>query len=98
MQPAVVRNRSIFLDEIIATFGFIQRNYYLTKRYFMWELVWLVYTTANAMSIGFIGVGVEQASAASDTSRITTYLLIGAMIWSYLSMLFDVLSETVSWE
>jgi ABC-2 type transport system permease protein len=98
MQPAMVRNRSIFLDEIIATFGFIQRNYYLTKRYFMWELVWLVYTTANAMSIGFIGVGVEQASAADDTSRITTYLLIGAMIWSYLSMLFDVLSETVSWE
>src|SRR6476659_1578725 len=99
MERALVQSRrESWLAEIVATFGFIQRNYYLTKRYFMWELVWLVYTTANAMSIGFIGVGVEQASAADDSSRITTYLLIGAMIWSYLSMLFDILSETVSWE
>jgi ABC-2 type transport system permease protein len=98
MQPAIARNRSAWLDEIVATIGFIQRNYYLTKRYFMWELVWLVYTTANAMSIGFIGVGVEQSGSSADASRITTYLLIGAMIWSYLSMLFDILSETVSWE
>ena len=27
-----------------------------------------------------------------------TFLLIGALIWSYLSMIFDVLSETVQWE
>ena len=27
-----------------------------------------------------------------------TYLLVGALLWNYLSMLFDVLSETVSWE
>jgi ABC-2 type transport system permease protein len=98
MQPALIRNRSAFLDELIATFGFIQRNYYLTKRYFLWELVWLLYTTANAMSIGFIGLGVQQTGAASDSSRITTFLLIGALIWSYLSMLFDILSETVAWE
>ena len=28
----------------------------------------------------------------------TTFLLIGTLLWSYLSMLFDILSETVSWE
>src|SRR5690349_21048943 len=99
MQPALVRNRSAFFDEVIATFGFVQRNYFLTKRYFLWELVWLGYTTANAMSIGFIGLGVQQTSASSaDTARITTFLLVGALIWSYLSMLFDILSETVAWE
>lgn len=87
-----------WLNELIAAWGFAQRNYYLTKRYFWWELVWLAYTIANAMSIGFIGAGVEQTGAASNATRITTYLLIGAMIWSYLSMLFDILSETVSWE
>ena len=27
-----------------------------------------------------------------------TFLLIGALIWSYLSMIFDILSETVQWE
>src|SRR6266508_1222239 len=98
MRPAVYAAKSTWLTELIAAWGFVQRNYYLTKRYFMWELVWLAYTTANAMSIGFIGVGVQQSGASADTSRITTFLLIGAMIWSYLSMLFDILSETVSWE
>ena len=87
--------RSNWLNELIGAWGFVQRNYFLTKRYLGWEIVWLLYTTGNAMSIGFIGVAVDDASEASN---LTTYLLIGAMIWSYLSMLFDILSETVSWE
>jgi ABC-2 type transport system permease protein len=97
MQQSIRVTRATWLTELIAAWGFVQRNYYLTKRYFMWELVWFFYTTASAVSIGFIGVGVEQAGAA-DGARLTTYLLIGAMLWSYLSMLFDILSETVSWE
>ncbi|HEV2128794.1 MAG TPA: ABC transporter permease [Thermomicrobiales bacterium] len=82
--------------EAIAIWGYVQRNYFLTKRYFMWELVWLVYSVMNALTIGFIGVGFGETLA--DTNRITTYLLIGTLIWSYLSMIFDLLSETVSWE
>ncbi|MGH3145324.1 MAG: ABC transporter permease, partial [Rubrobacter sp.] len=88
-----------WLVEMVAVWGYVQRNYYLTKRYFMWELVWLVYTTVNAMAITFIGAGASLVSGASfDTGRLMTYLLVGALIWSYLSMLFDVLSETVQWE
>src|SRR5918996_2860840 len=49
----------------------------------------------NAMSIGFIGVGLVDSDERAKT---TTFLLIGALLWSYLSMLFDILSETVSWE
>ncbi len=92
---AVPARKSQWMTEVIGAWGFVQRNYYLTKRYFLWELVWLVYTTGNAMSIGFIGVGIDQANGGK---ALTTYLLIGALIWSYLSMLFDILSETVSWE
>lgn len=88
-----------WLIELIATWGYVQRNYYLTKRYFMWEVVWLVYTTMNAVTITFIGAGAgELAGGGFDTGRYMTYLLVGALIWSYLSMIFDVLSETVSWE
>ena len=90
-----------WLNELIAAWGFAQRNYYLTKRYFWWELVWLGYTIANAMSIGFIGAGAAQVATNGnqvDTAKLTTFLLIGALLWSYLSMLFDILSETVSWE
>jgi ABC-2 type transport system permease protein len=83
-----------WLREFIAIWGYAQRNYFLTKRYFWWEVVWLVYSTMNALTIGFIGVnfGGEQAAVA------TTFLLIGTLLWSYLSMIFDLLSETVSWE
>jgi ABC-2 type transport system permease protein len=89
-----------WLVELVAVWGYVQRNYYLTKRYAMWELVWLVYTTMNAITITFIGAGAGSLAGAGaiDTERFMTYLLVGALIWSYLSMLFDVLSETVSWE
>ena len=89
-----------WLVEVIAVWGYVQRNYFLTKRYFMWELVWLTFTTVNAMSITFIGAGVEMVGGGegTDTERLMTFLLIGALIWSYLSMIFDVLSETVQWE
>jgi ABC-2 type transport system permease protein len=85
-----------WMRELIAIWGYAQRNYYLTKRYFLWELVWLTYTIMNALTIGFIGVGF--GGAAEEVARTTTFLLIGSMVWSYLSMIFDLLSETVSWE
>jgi ABC-2 type transport system permease protein len=88
-----------WLMETVAVWGYVQRNYFLTKRYFMWEIVWLVYITANAMAITFIGAGVEDVSGRKvDTAYLMTFLMVGALIWSYLSVLFDVLSETVSWE
>ncbi|MBX3071652.1 MAG: ABC transporter permease [Thermomicrobiales bacterium] len=82
--------------ELVAIWGFVQRNYFLTKRYFLWEVVWLVYSTMNALTIGFIGLGF--GGTQEDMARTTTFLLIGTVLWSYLSMVFDIISETVSWE
>jgi len=90
--------KPLWMSEMVAVWGYVQRNYFLTKRYFMWEVVWLVYVTINAMAITFIGAGVEAAGGSLDTRFYMTYLLVGALLWNYLSMLFDVLSETVSWE
>ena len=90
--------KPLWLSEMVAVWGYVQRNYFLTKRYFMWEVVWLVYVTINAMAITFIGAGVEASGGKVDTQFLMTYLLVGALLWNYLSMLFDVLSETVSWE
>jgi ABC-2 type transport system permease protein len=50
------------------------------------------------MAITFIGAGVEAIGGKVDAKFLMTYLLVGALLWNYLSMLFDVLSETVSWE
>ncbi len=92
--------KPLWLTEMVAVWGYVQRNFFLTKRYFMWELVWLTFTTVNAMSITFIGAGAGELSGGEklDTERFMTFLLIGALLWSYLSMIFDVLSETVQWE
>jgi ABC-2 type transport system permease protein len=87
-----------WLVEMVAVWGYVQRNYFLTKRYFMWEVVWLVYVTVNAMAITYIGAGASDFGAGLDAEGFMTYLLVGALLWNYLSMLFDVLSETVSWE
>ena len=92
--------KPLWLTEMVAVWGYVQRNYFLTKRYFMWEIVWLTFTTVNAMSITFIGAGAaaQKGGEAIDVSYYMTFLLIGALIWSYLSMIFDILSETVQWE
>lgn len=91
----VAAQRPRWLLELIAAWGFAQRNFFLTKRYFLWEVVWLAYATVSAMSIGFIGVDVD---GGVNGARLTTFLLIGSILWGYLSMIFDLLSETVSWE
>ena len=91
--------KPLWLSELVAVWGYVQRNYFLTKRYLMWEIVWLVYVTVNAMAITFIGAGAQEFGGMNiDIERYMTYLLVGALLWNYLSMLFDVLSETVSWE
>ena len=89
--------KPLWLSELVAVWGYVQRNYFLTKRYFMWEVVWLVYVTVNAMAITYIGAGAKGFSA-KEAQEFMTFLLVGALLWNYLSMLFDVLSETVSWE
>ena len=93
---SALKPRPNWQREAIAIWGYVQRNYFLTKRYFMWELVWLTYSVMNALTIGFTGVGFGGTS--DEAARATTFLLIGTLIWSYLSMIFDLLSETVSWE
>ncbi len=42
--------KPLWLSELVAVWGYVQRNYFLTKRYLMWEIVWLVYVTINAKS------------------------------------------------
>jgi ABC-2 type transport system permease protein len=92
-------NKPLWLSEMVAVWGYVQRNYFLTKRYLMWEIVWLVYVTVNAMAITYIGAGAADFGGVNvNTEHYMTYLLVGALLWNYLSMLFDVLSETVSWE
>ena len=40
-----------------------------------------------------------QATGGSiDVARATTYLLVGAVLWAYLGIIFEFMTETVAWE
>jgi ABC-2 type transport system permease protein len=82
--------------ELIGLLGVVERNWYLVKRYAMWELAFFVWTIANTLSIVFISKAAGLSPAAEN--RLTTILLIGAVIWAYLGIIFEILTETVAWE
>jgi ABC-2 type transport system permease protein len=68
------------------------------RRYVWWELAFFLWTVANTLTIVFIAEGVEATGGQIDVERTTTVLLIGAVIWAYLGMIFEILTETVAWE
>src|SRR3712207_1998516 len=84
--------------QLIGLGGVVERNWYLVKRYALWEVTFFLWTAANTLTIVFIGKGVEAAGGEVDVNRLTTILLIGAVIWSYLGIIFEILTETVAWE
>ena len=76
-------------SEFKASLAFVGRNFNLVKRYGAWEIVFLIYNVVNAVTIGFIGYG--------DPDKIL-YLIIGALLWGFLSVLFHDVAEAVAWE
>ncbi len=62
------------------------------------ELAFFAWTVANTLTIVFIAKGVEANGGTLDVERETASLLIGAVIWSYLGIVFEILTETVAWE
>ena len=84
--------------EAITFGGVVERNWYLIKRYFWWELAFFVWSLANTLTIVFIAKGINATGGRIDVNRATTTLLIGAVIWSYLGIVFEFMTETVAWE
>jgi ABC-2 type transport system permease protein len=84
--------------ELVGFAGIVERNTYLIRRFAWWELAWFLYTVANTLTIVFIAKGVEAAGYHIDVNRETIVLLIGAVVWSYLGLIFEIETETVAWE
>jgi ABC-2 type transport system permease protein len=84
--------------QLIGLGGIVERNSYLIKRYGWWELAFFVWTVANTLTVVFIAKGVSAAGGHLNVARETTTLLIGGVIWSYLGIIFEILTETVAWE
>ncbi len=83
-------------SELIGLGGIVERNVYLTKRYFLWDVAFMFCTIANTLTIVFIARSVHLTHAAENT--LATRLLVGAVIWAFLGIIFEFMTETVAWE
>lgn len=85
-----------------ASYAFFERNWNLTKRYWAWEVVWLVYNIVNALSVTYIGAAAALLPGAKglkiDPSPLILYLLIGTSVWSYLSVTFEGVTDLITIE
>ncbi len=87
--------------QLRASYAFVERNINLIKRYWTWELVWLVYSIADSLAVGYIGKGVGViggGSAEIDSRYLVLYLLVGTLIWRFLSTIFYWITELISIE
>src|ERR671929_2401148 len=82
---------TVVAHELKASYAFIERNFFLTRRYWGWEVAFLVYSVAGALSISLIGA--DQANP-----RLLLLLMVGAIFWNYLSVVFSWIAETISIE
>lgn len=76
-----------------AMYAFVERSFYLMKRYLAWEIVFLFYNIVNTLTIGLIGLTMDHNKA-----DMVLYLVIGALLWGFMSVLFEEVANSISWE
>jgi ABC-2 type transport system permease protein len=82
--------------ELIGLSGVVERNLYLVKRYIWWDIAFLVWTIVNTLTVVFIARGVDVSAA--EQNALATRFLVGGVIWAYLGVIFEIVTETVAWE
>lgn len=71
--------------------AFVFRDWHLARRYMSWEIVFLLYAVVSAATIALIGV------AAKDF-RLTLNLVLGAMLWAFLSAMYHEIANSIAYE
>ena len=86
--------------ELKATYAFMERNANLVKRYWSWEMVWLVYSIANSLSVSYIGLGMVMIAGTqkADGQYLVLYLVVGTLVWRYLSIIFYWITDVIGME
>ena len=73
------------------TWAFLFRGWHLTRRYIGWVVVFNFYAFVTSATVAMIGV------AQKDT-QLTLTLVIGALLWNYLSRLYEEISMSIAYE
>src|SRR5258708_39703907 len=91
-RPSLRREASAFV-------GFMERQRNIYTRFWAGELVWFGYSLVSVLSIGYLATGIDSFSGAHINARIAElYLLAGALLWSYLSLVFMEVAYAIGWE
>src|SRR5712691_2731264 len=98
------KNMSSLMHQGRATYAFFERNWNLAKRYWGWEVVWLVYNVVNALSVTYIGFAANELTGGivklgpDKIQHAILFLLIGTTVWSYLSVTFEGVTDMITFE
>lgn len=79
--------------ELHASWAFVERNFFLVRRYWGWEVAFIIYNITTSLSIVYIGKAQQV-----EGKDLILYLGIGTLVWSYLHAVFSNISEMISWE
>jgi ABC-2 type transport system permease protein len=100
-EAAIERTTTSLRWEGNALLGFVERQRNLYRRYWLWEVVWWLYSLVSVMSIGFLASGLESlgvGQAQFNLRAAQLYLLLGSLLWSFLSMVFFEIAFGIAWE
>src|SRR5947199_10017928 len=73
------------------TWAFVFRGYHLTRRYISWVIVFNFYALTGSAAVALIGV-------AAHDHRLTLTLVVGALLWNFLSTLYNEIAMSVAYE
>src|SRR5207245_10709876 len=84
-QPGLIRG------PVNLAYAFVERQTNLWKRYWAWELVWLVYGVVNRLAITFMAKQAEHEGLAThdQARKLVLILLIGTHVWVSLLWVSD---------
>ena len=78
--------------EFQASYAFFERNWNLVKRYWAWEVAFVVYRLAGSLAVVYIG------KTQSNSRELVVYLTVGVLVWEYLNAVFANIGEMIQWE
>src|ERR1700754_5072221 len=73
------------------TWAFLFRGYHLTRRYIGWVIVFNFYALVTSATVALIGV-------AAQDYQLTLTLVVGALLWNFLSSLYNEIAMSIAYE
>lgn len=73
------------------TWAFLFRGWHITRRYIGWVIVFNFYAVVTSATVALIGV-------AQGDYQLTLTLVVGALLWNYLSFLYNEIAMSIAYE